>query len=344
MSNSEKLDLVLDTVVNLISNGSINQSELYIKIREVLKSNSKSLKQVVYNDRYGGFGVTKEFMNFYKTDHDIMSNEYREIIALQIPLFGEKICKEYPILWSLIYNFLYYEPYIGHINEYKQKMHKYKSNKINTEIIKTVLNEEEFGCIDYIDIPLYSWGYKFNKDYLKKYTKDALERLINATMKENDTLDSTLRDISDQLRINGIDVGHIEKFKVPREVHVDMDIPQTFMNALETFGSCNGNNTLINKCIWQYQHHVNSSLMQYLHTQIPEISLVSKYPSNHVYDLMRNDGSFIEVEDIFKKRTECIIGLICASDEFSALQIANVPSLVDWRISEYDGLENVCIL
>jgi hypothetical protein len=87
---------------------------------------------------------------------------------------------------------------------------------------------------------------------------------------------------------------------------------------------------------WRNQTFYNRYAIMYLLS----IQRQSKNVEEHIRDLV--EDRFVEVDDDnLQGRAEETFGLLCASGRYSKLAIAQVPALLDWTVSEYDGLERV---
>lgn len=116
--------------------------------------------------------------------------------------------------------------------------------------------------------------------------------------------------------------------------------PMNFLDAVNTYSQ-------YNTCIWCYDNNrFDHTAMKFIYNRLSylETSIPKKHMVVANTDIMNEDVDIrselvtVDIESVYVE-----LGLLCAAGPGCRLQIAEVPSLLEWKISEYDGLETIDI-
>lgn len=113
--------------------------------------------------------------------------------------------------------------------------------------------------------------------------------------------------------------------------------PMNFLDAVHTFSQYNPN-------VWLYDNNrFEHTAMKFIYDRLShlETSGGKKSPVVANTDIMDDTGQRGELVSIDMDSIYTELGLLCAAGPGCRLQIAEVPSLLDWKICEYDGLETI---
>ena len=189
---------------------------------------------------------------------------------------------------------------------YKSELKKFD------EYIDVVSTCEHFGTIEYSN--KYISYDLFNKNEYKKYTKDSLLSLLNN--KKNKAEEQLTSCTLFNKEMVGEDICELisDAESYPEE---DKDLWHRkerldFMEAVAKYGE----NSIE---IWKHQPYYNKRAMEFL----------AKHP-----DILPNTQD---------KCTDMDMGLLCANDKYCHLAVGQVPQLLSWWISEYDGMESIVV-
>lgn len=115
---------------------------------------------------------------------------------------------------------------------------------------------------------------------------------------------------------------------------------EPFLQAVSEYG-------IQDKITWSHNSYYTFVAVKYLiskyqllfEDKVPEKSLCN---DELVYDVLSDD--YIKINEELMNEVEEQFGLLCASGSYCMLAIAEIPSVVDFTIDEYDGLETVRIV
>ena len=113
-------------------------------------------------------------------------------------------------------------------------------------------------------------------------------------------------------------------------------VPMNFLDAIDKLSQ-------YNPSIWCYDNRFEHTAMKFIYDRLSylESRVTRKYVVVANTDIMADARSELLPTDIDSVYME--LGLLCAAGPGCRLQIAEVPSLLEWKISEYDGLETIDI-
>lgn len=108
----------------------------------------------------------------------------------------------------------------------------------------------------------------------------------------------------------------------------------SFLNCLEEYGE---NNIII----WlSISKKININFMKYILKYILENNC--RINKNLIFDYLKQDNNVIIQNEKMQNEVFTLLGLIGASGDSSCcLEIAEIPALLEFIISEYDGLEGI---
>jgi hypothetical protein len=354
-------------VLDLVIHHNVKQSKLIDMMQKVLQNEVKKKPKikVLYNATYGGYGFCCEFMEYpfhYVTENNENNenneNIYRVTDVAKVEAFGTTCCQNHPVLAKMlrVYTGLGLETIVKKI-----RLCVMDTNYIIAlqKVLETVKSDssQDWGdgsvsstSID--EISIYELKILANDnitlDKLKHFTKEEIVSKINSfietlgfTIQEtkercNETLPTCFDYESivestgflfeeevenrkqawyDRKKWNERDVMNTGKDDTD-DTDDDTDARLTFMDALKTFGETHWR-------IWKCQCHYDDSTMRYL---------------LQTRDMWKD----IDLCDDVNVYTD--MGLLCASSAYCKLAIKEIPPVLEWRIGEYDGKENVCLV
>lgn len=114
--------------------------------------------------------------------------------------------------------------------------------------------------------------------------------------------------------------------------------PMNFLDAVHKFSQ-------YNPCIWSYDNNrFENTAMKFIYDRLAYLETEGKrkYVVVANTDIMAEDARSellpIDIDSVYVE-----LGLLCAAGPGCRLQIAEVPSLLEWKIADYDGLETIDI-
>jgi hypothetical protein len=143
-----------------------------------------------------------------------------------------------------------------------------------------------------------------------------------------------------KLKIHKEKLEGMDKYLIMKEFVKNMMEAQSTYNGWDKLSFCDAvrERGVADDHAWRNQTFYNKYAIMYLLS----IQRDSKNVEEHIRDLV--DDRFVELDDDnLQGRAEETFGLLCASGRYSKLAIAQVPALLNWAISEYDGLERVYV-
>ena len=102
---------MLDNVEKLVLDYGVSHKEIIKSIHDRIFELSKALPkfEVLYNDTYGGYGLSKEFVEYIKERQTYLddlshrySKKYRREAAKYIVPFGKFVLDKYPVLKDIL--------------------------------------------------------------------------------------------------------------------------------------------------------------------------------------------------------------------------------------------------
>lgn len=378
MSNTETIKRqLLDNVRDLILNHNVTHTEIINNIHDEVMEMSKTLPhfQVLYNNAYGGFGVSKGFLQYIRQHNhddnveDLYSKSFRINAVNYIVPFGAEILTQYPLLKDVIvlyhhYNLnkvvydicsMYYEDdKLQRLYKRKDQIesilntpysHGHKTDRVDTFNFNSE-SDSESDDVDHTHITnTYSVHdlihYKFA--ILVGYTKETYEKVITQINKEVDESVSRRDNYYKKCLSNENITDTI--FDDIKEVVYEIKANE------DKFNYCT--NKKYDYCfhdalkkfgfddfrIWECQDTYSKLAMQYL--SIKSKDYIEKVSDGQkVYDFVISHDYFEIPEDEYNNIIKDF-GLECASSRYCSLKIAEVPQFVSWYVGEYDGLEQI---
>lgn len=335
----------------------VKHSKINNIVRDVILNEGKNLPpvNVLYCGSYGGFEYSTTFMEYAKNSSHTQSCDLEEYMLYRTKYvdflkgFGLECFQKYPIIGKMIKTY--------HIWELGEAMQKIVTLKNTNNFLKDVnriidqfqnLDENDFGTLS--ELPLaYSnkFTYRTHVDEfkLKKASKNAY---LNSAMQCKHKQLENISDILDKLTDMGFTANIIEamtasldckfpeekiEYKKPHYARRNWrkkpennpdDIYNVCMNIVEAIDYYKEEHW----AIWECQHHYDAQAMRFL---LLHPDLLADCQSTDIK----------EIKDITDMYTR--IGLLFASTFYCTLKIQEVPALVNWRVTEYDGLESVIV-
>jgi len=316
-------NILRETSITLLKNG-IGQRQIFDIIRKALKDEVNNLpkQKILYCATYGGFGLTNDFAEFIYKDYDqnvdteISYYPERVYTVKFLEPYGKSLAEKYPIIMILVNNYLHYDlddkfRYLHRLRYKKQDLDNIKINK------EKIINNTVFGDKELIN-ETYYLQYPLN---VEEYTKESLEIALTKLPNILELCESNINEIMSVLRETFID-EHIDQIlEIISKTKYDNSL--IFHNAVKKYGE-------LNPIIWNYTHDkFYNSAMIFLLSQLKD--------TNQNQDLIKNNN--IPIHDNLYLE----LGLTFAA-EGCKLGIAEVPANLDWKITEYDGLETVILI
>lgn len=327
-----KIGQLCELAKDLVLEHGIKQSEIYKHIRQALQEEAEKLPKtlVAYNATYGGYGYSDLFEEYISLDrfperNNDCSDSHRTQVVPHILAFGCNMSTTYSYIARLVSRYICYDlknvfTHVYSLINYERELSNVLANR---DLIKSV-PQNAFGTslAQWYDVHIKNMRYN---NYTKKSLEDAANESIPYLQNKIDNEKKAInmpKDILD-LMVSSYNYKYPEEKSAARHDyrHPDkngkrLDFPQ----AVEHY-----KHTPTPWAIWKCQAHVNEHAMRFL----MENPLV--LPALHPY-VHENDEDYM------------LMGLLFASGAYSKIEIASMPQLLDWRISEYDGFESVTIV
>lgn len=373
MSNT--VDIVkghlINNVKDLIVNLGVSHREIINDIHNAVieLGNELPKTQVLYNGVYGGYGLSKAFLDYVaKHDPELDQNdlgeyskEFRIEAVKHIVPFGLEVLHKYPFLKDLlvIYHHYNFNTILNNISSthYNEKTLQafYKRKKELENILsipalhgnKTVRsnwfdnedsNSENDKTYEDNKLSLYDIAH-YTYITLGGYTKETYEKAIEYINKEIETKLKYNEDYKSKCLECNIteemfnDIKQVVYDIKKEEEYTKKKYDISFIDAINKYG-------IYDHKVWECQSRYNSLAMQYL--LIKSKNYISKETKeNSVYDFaLSNTDIMINDEDYNK----IIRGfaLESASSRYCSLRIGEVSQYVSWYVGEYDGKESIC--
>lgn len=324
MSTDDLIDQVKKTVLFLVREKGISQSTIFLKIRDTLKTASENspLIPVAYNVAHGSFSISEHFRNFLGfKDHE------RTTIARSILPYGIHISKVYPELYEVIAilnhtNIQTLMQISNSINAFVDMIKRIENNKkdlerhiesvVQTKVFSTSGKKPDITCLT--SAHCHWWVYDINQ-LIKFNSEIDITQLINEYHNKIKDTESTpiWSELSYDIKIA------ISSFKKKYNVFKSSHTAFIDLYDLKMYDKA-----------WESQ--------SFFDTFIISLIFYCKEFNTNVYEYFLQ---FIKHDDIDIYQT---LGLLAASGDYCQMAITYVPHLVDWKINEYDGTEEIVIL
>lgn len=351
INTQEKLQCLVNQIADLVIQGKITHKDAKIQLHQAIMTAGAALPKIsiLINNTYGGFAYSKQFQEFLnqfhypqdqKTGSQSPSIGRVEIIPY-IELFGQECKQRHELIAKMISTY--------HIMQLPQALHmqsKVKSALRDKDVFMDIKHQIE--CADphiFKGSPeskvkyISAYGFKLDvmaEHFSQKALLDVCDQRIHSLQ---DTMNEALAEFQHHFASTCarfpdfyFDLLQSRSTLFEEERHYETTpsymkpkwsevmIPQkglkhlSFIDAIDYYGNAS------HFAIWKCQLHYNEDAMRFL----------LQYPQY--------------IHDDTSKCTAMEMGLLCASsDTFCKLAIVQVPSLVDWDICEYDGLESISI-
>ena len=333
MESEQIINNIFELVKKLVYDHGMHQKQIYKKVTskliEFAKTQSKI--QIMYNNKYGGFSYSEEFLDFY---HGTGSNEdsdfeVRTGMVPHIDAFGKHLYEKYPEIGKsvMIYHMYNVKEKVYNCNNYRTKVDDVRAARANLDHLKRCIDDAEMTgtCNDWpgtkTHLQTYDFCYsvKFNNwnqfsfEFLKSKAPSVIEEYIQKESKVIEAFETMLDKEHERI------LAHLETKRNKNDFKHDR---QTFANVLETFKNDIVDNA---KIIWHHQYQLDIDTMIYITMNMD------------FYDTTK------DMDDKTEKDVYRTLGLIGASGPYCNLAIAEVPEKLGWSIGEYDGLEHVYV-
>jgi hypothetical protein len=205
---------------------------------------------------------------------------------------------------------------------------------LNSNPSEPIVDEETYHppgdwCLMYNNVRFKDNKITDLKILFEKHTQGELLASFNAKMEE------LKKDILDIVPLHIFD--EIMEYTTITERPPFQPIPrQAFLNSVDDLG-------LEDKNTWKHQTYFKVDAILYLFMKYKKCTSNDDMTQDgYVYDFVLDQH--VPIDSIIMDRVEEEFGLVCASGFYCMLGIAEVPSMVDYKIDEYDGLETVHVV
>lgn len=373
---------LLDSVKELVINHGVSHKEIITDIHDEIIELSKTVPkfEVLYNNAYGGYGLSKEFISFVKhnqQDRKGSINPYdykyditfrRQAVQYILP-FGHYILEKYPILKTILV--IYHHCKLNDIVNVISSMYYIEENL--KSLCKRRDDLEHCLAVEYIhgdkvikkyslddvdsdgeleDLEYYANEetkyalIHFNHVDFEGYTKESYEELITSISKEVDGIKTKLEK-DKAYCISDYNITETTFYQMKNIINNLMKNVESFTNMHNkydyNFIEAITKFGVDDNRIWKHQQRYNKLALQYLMTLLQECipqEFNQDFNRNYVYDFVISN-SYISINDEEYNKIVKDFGLLCASSQYCSLEIAEVPEYISWSIGEYDGLEKI---
>lgn len=372
----ELKDIVVSSCIKLLKDHNVKQKQVFQWIRAGLRGYVDSLPKtkVLYNDCHGGYGLSEEFMEFVSKvdvepcvkdesrdwEHDYKKS--RTLAADYIVPYGVHVLQDENNkgLFNMLYLYEYYS--LGSVIASVYSIQSFESEetyfKTNIESLCQYLTSPTATFKEADDEYMFKpslYCLLYARPDFENYTKEHLEELYEKYKDcDNVNTEKIKKRRAEASAIVGEDVfqeiyNHITqttKTLKSRDAwykYLERETESmSFIRALNTYG-------YKDKKTWKYQKPFSSKAIQFLlakqaaHNQANDGDEGDGASVWRVYDYIGKNTT-LEVNEEVKMNIIRKVGLMCASYTYCNLAIAEMPSLLDWEIAEYDGLERVVVV
>lgn len=395
-------ELLESTSIKLLSDHNVQQNTMFHWIRTALKTHVEEMPKVrvLYNNCYGGFGLSKEFQRFCKTgslypkqktqvekvkddnapdsesnsenddenddfesDADYISHLQRErtaTVPFLIP-FAKSVLSDPSCAGLHRVLYMYHTYSFGALIGFATRIVKYTKDKHNCadnlKLLRNYLDDPESVYHGKKHWVPNSFTLTYKNVEFENYSREQLETLfkesidsdivqeyynkIADTRKEMKDIFAAFPDISAETAEQCMKeiVSFVEDDLNPTTPSTRKKPAQTYERIYD-FPREKETRSFITIILSEGWKSSKAWLkrMRDVYSQVAIKFLMNKY----IDDTTTTD--FLTGAVIPDTLLDCEyehFGLLCASDRYSNLAIANMPALLDYTISEYDGLESV---
>jgi len=393
MAPKEELKSLLEsTAIKLLCEHNVQQNKMFQWIRAALKDYVAGMPnvRVLYNNCYGGFGLSKEFQRFCHTGDlrpkcEKQQHETNDVDSISEPSTDSDANSESDSETDEDYiDYLQHERTepIQHLIQFAKSVlndpvcagmhrilhiyHKYHFATLVGFATKVVqYTKDKQNCADnikllrnYLDDPesvyhgkkywvpnRFTMTYKNNQ--FENYTREQLESLFQESMDRDivkeyyDKIANTRKEMKDILNtFEDVPEETAKQFIEDLIAFVDKDLSSIKPYSIYDTPVKKENRPFITILLsegWK-SSSIWLSRMKEVYSKVAMKFITDKYTNE---DATSDFLSGSEIPDTLLDCEYEHFGLLCASDRYSNLAIAEMPALLDYRISEYDGLESV---
>jgi hypothetical protein len=356
-----------DIAIDLFTKYGIKQKVMYDLIKKSILEHVSYLpsRRVLYNDCYGGFGYSKEFRDFVNDvtgaceitkEPNVRSHSLREAYVAHIVPFGKfsitKVSESFECFKDAIYIFHKYNfnKVAKLINVIHDKEYELKNLTRNGELLQRFLESSPIETT--INPEMYlqptEWCLMFSKCNFERYKLVDLKVLLDKHM-NGDFINEITQHI-DRVRLEicqiipDVMLTEVSNFVIAQKkkrkesyakdtlFYMSNKDRTSFLRSIEKYGFESNTH-------WCQQTYYEQDIIQYL---LDKYKYIRKdEDSQVVYDCVAE--TYISTDNALITQMEETFGLLCASGPYAKLCIAEIPALVDYKIGEYDGTENVYV-
>lgn len=360
----EAKSTLIQSAIDLFANHGMKQKAIFDMIRESIVDYVSNLptRLVLYNNCFGGHGYSPEFKRYLKDitgeksiTSKILSKESRENHVHHITPFGrsslDRMSQYCECIIDVLYIFRKYDfNSIAKLLNYIHSKETELQNVIrNGKMLKEYLNSSPNEPV--IDNKIYStpseWCLIFSKCNFTRYKIGELQELL--AKHENGEYVNKLSIMIDEAKTKIIEriseplLIELNEFVLEKEKQNKAERKAnpwhaseeglSFLESVEKYG-------FENDFYWNNQTYYDTNALRFI---LDKYKYIKKNENEQlVYDIVVED--YVMIQDDMLSEVEEYFGLLCASGPYSKLDIAEIPALVDYRIGEYDGNENVYIV
>lgn len=353
------MEKLTDVVKELVLEYGISHDKIVKHVRSTVMDISKDLPKigVLYNKCHGGFGLSKQFIEFvYDNRSDICEYSYkaRTDYVQYIKPFGESYLAKYKAMRRMMMVYTYYniKSYVSCAisTYYKGKqIQKYENQLGEFQACVDTPSFQGDIVLGGEDTDMYHMLQKRGFD-IYGYTKESYERVceelarrieVNKTDKQK-TVDDAKANIDDAqwcAIYNDLEPIVHQMIEESNTRYETLKKYKCFASALEEVGDCD-------PFIWSMlkDYKFDAYAMRYLRIKHQDYEAETMFPEGEekveFYDYLLTH-SLVKLSEPMYQQLITDVGLVCASSKYCNLAICEVPQYVDWRIHEYDGLESV---
>lgn len=346
------MDEITRLSLELVRNQQIPHTEIFHAIRKKLVDASKDIPnvKVLYSASYGNYCYSKDFQQYLsKTRGDTFCTCRRTGDVQYIESYGRELSTTYPLLFDMIYLYKHYTKVICDLSTLKATQRNLHYFKQNLDSIKSTLHDSS----EYGDEIIYNvkedwwWNTEVDKKRIESFNKETLlvakdyltTRIQQCTAKYDNQI--ALIPISSDIVHRYLQKNYSDgSWRDWRRNPNNMDELMSFIEAVAYYG-------VDHFAIWHCQPNFKSHAMLFMlearSIDAKGLAIPDHQTTGMLFDLFKNDGSYIEISEDLANQTYMDLGLLCASDAICDLKIAEIPALLEWQLDEHDGLERVSI-
>lgn len=331
-----------DVVEGLINQGSTIKEILKVAKNTAIEMSPSELS-VVYNGAHGGFGYSEIFDDWYSGDNHV--NAFNRVFhngQLIFKDFGRWFLNKHPMLEKImkIYHAYDIRSIFKDVKSFRQlnkdiEEVKAKINHINSLILagntfNSINNKKLPESDNDIKVALISYSTYWFDDYNIEDLKTRVLPIAESWLETNKSSTEHLN------KMHTYVLSFLKLWKKDTRYSSDYS---SFADKLEQSGSYK----------WENQMFFDECEMSFVEWLINNHEKdLEEFGAWEDFNLESSEGTVVDYAGgWFQKKgmkADCpleYIGRMLASGRYCRLSIAQVPSLADWSISEYDGLENV---